>query len=1138
MTMSSVSDGSAPDGLHDRVLRWEALHAAGHDLPAEHLCADRPELERELRQWIAKLRAMEPVLDSSSPRAGASASAGNGEAGPTACYAPTPTPPAPALSVPCQREAARSEVIYDNLRFHDAGGLGEVFVARDAGLNREVALKFIQARRAADPTARRRFLLEAEVTGRLEHPGIVPVYGLGQDASGQPCYAMRLVRGETLQDAIDRFHAADGPDRDRSERAVALRGLLRRFVAVCNTIAYAHSQGVLHRDLKPRNILLDQYDVTLVVDWGLAKLLDRDEVGATPGAGLAPPRSSIDARPGAATATLAGTPHFMSPEQAGGRPLGPASDIYSLGATLYTLLTGRTPFHGQRKVRSFCIRGKFPAPRRVKPAVPRALEAVCLKAMALRPEARYATALDLAADLERWLAGEPVAAWREPLWTRAMRLARRHKPAVVGSIVAVAMATLAALGMWVVNDRRIAALQHEVQAMVLQGQAAASIQDYPDAKLVLSSAVAKIGSESALAGLKADAERLLDEIERYEKFLSQRDDALFRGTLATSLGLPENVQATEDACRRALRLFGVDVDVAVAVDLESDAHAGGALAPRLLGGRKEIAVGCYELLILLADAVASRGTDRAARAASLRRALAILDRAARLEPPTQAYHLRRADLLARLGDERGARDERDRAAALRPTLAVDAFLVGDQHVRKGEIDRAIAHFNEALRLQPDHFWAQYFLAVCFLRTHRTQEAKAHLTACLGCRPDFLWLYVHRGFAQAELGVFDDAEDDFARALASQPGVEARYSVHVIRGAERIRHGKFAAAVADLETATALLPEQCEAYVNLAQAYRGQGKLDAAVEQLGKAIGLRPRSALAYRNRASLFLERGDRVAALRDFEQALRWEPPDSPFRAQVEVERGRILEGQGSGPEAIAACDAALQASPDDPAALLLRARVLLRLERFEEARQACDRYLQRWAEPPGALFQIRGAARKRLGDEAGAAEDYTRALELAPSAEMHIHRGWAYIACAAWKLGVRDFEAAIRLGPPLSDAYNGRAYARTQLGRWREGAGDAEEALRLQPQSPEMMYNVGCTFALAAGQAEADGGLPDRRDLAGQYGQRALAAIARALDMLPAERRPAFWHETIRTDVDLESLRGSSGYEQLKAKLPAPER
>src|SRR5262249_48401754 len=156
-------------------------------------------------------------------------------------------------------------------------------------------------------------------------------------------------------------------------------------------------------------------------------------------------------------------------------------------------------------------------------------------------------------------------------------------------------------------------------------------------------------------------------------------------------------------------------------------------------------------------------------------------------------------------------------------------------------------------------------------------------------------------------------------------------------------------------------------------------------------------------------------------------------------------------------------------------------------------------------------------------------RALELVPSAEMHIHRGWAYIACAAWKLADRDFEAAIDLGPPQSDAYTGRGYARTQLGRYRGGIADAEEALRLQPQSPEMMYNVGCTFALAVGHVESDRGLPQQPQLAQQYRQSALATIARALDLLPAERRPGFWHKTVVPDADLESIRGDPGYDQL---------
>ncbi len=160
---------------------------------------------------------------------------------------------------------------YRLLRPHAKGGLGEVFVAQDTELHREVALKEIQKRHAHDAGSQRRFLLEAEITGGLEHPGVVPVYGLGRHADGRPFYVMRFIRGDNLRDAIRRFHKADGADRDPGERSVTFRQLLRRFLDVCNAVAYAHSRGVLHRDLKPGNVMLGKYGETLVVDWGLAK---------------------------------------------------------------------------------------------------------------------------------------------------------------------------------------------------------------------------------------------------------------------------------------------------------------------------------------------------------------------------------------------------------------------------------------------------------------------------------------------------------------------------------------------------------------------------------------------------------------------------------------------------------------------------------------------------------------------------------------------------------------------------------------------------------------------------------------------------------------------------------------------------
>src|SRR5208283_3534697 len=181
------------------------------------------------------------------------------------------------------------------LRPHAQGGLGAVFVARDEELRREVALKEIQERHADDPDSRARFLREAEITGGLEHPGIVPVYGLGQYADGRPYYAMRFIRGDSLHEAIDRFHKADVPDRDPGERTLKLRQLLDQFIDVCNAVAYAHSRGVLHRDLKPGNIMLGKYGETLVVDWGLAKIVGKSGSNLTGEAPLLPSAASSPA---------------------------------------------------------------------------------------------------------------------------------------------------------------------------------------------------------------------------------------------------------------------------------------------------------------------------------------------------------------------------------------------------------------------------------------------------------------------------------------------------------------------------------------------------------------------------------------------------------------------------------------------------------------------------------------------------------------------------------------------------------------------------------------------------------------------------------------------------------------------------
>jgi serine/threonine-protein kinase len=335
---------------------------------------------------------------------------------------------------------------YRPVKLHAKGGLGEVYVAIDGELNREVALKEIQERHLDRVESQVRFVFEAEVTGGLEHPGIVPVYGLGRYPDGRPYYAMRFIRGVSLREAIKSFHADDPTSKRNLAHSLPFRLLLNRFASVCQAIEYAHNRGVIHRDIKPENVMLGPHGETLVVDWGLAKSVDRAEPADAAGPGPLRPLSGAEGS-NTQMGSVLGTPAFMSPEQAAGEieNLGPASDIFSLGSTLYALLTGHGPFREKTITELLeAVRfAKFPAPRSINPNIPKPLEAICQKAMAVRPSDRYLSAAGLAADIERWLNDEPVSAYQEPALVRLGRWTRRHRTAVASTFALLTTATLA-----------------------------------------------------------------------------------------------------------------------------------------------------------------------------------------------------------------------------------------------------------------------------------------------------------------------------------------------------------------------------------------------------------------------------------------------------------------------------------------------------------------------------------------------------------------------------------------------------------------------------------------------------------------------------------------------------------------------
>jgi serine/threonine-protein kinase len=383
-------------------------------------------------------------------------------------------PGTPELTgVPTSAYVPEARDRYTLTHLHATGGIGRVWLARDSQIGRDVALKELRPERSGSPAAANRFVTEARVTGQLEHPGVVPVYELARRPGQQPFYTMRFLKGRTLTEASRAYHQKRAAGQDG---ALELNGLLTAFVGVCNAVAYAHSRGVIHRDLKGQNVVLGDYGEVIVLDWGLAKVVGQAE-------GLLDTPPVVLGEAGRPEATVAGqvigTPGYMSPEQAAGRVdlVDCRSDVYGLGAILYEILTGRPPFQGgSRNELLRRVREEKPARPRQAPGTARPdLEAVCLKALAKDPAERYASAKELAEEVQRWLADEPVRAYPEPASARLRRWARRHRPLVAGA-AALLVTAVAALAVSTVMIHREQAETEQARARAVANAAEARKQ--------------------------------------------------------------------------------------------------------------------------------------------------------------------------------------------------------------------------------------------------------------------------------------------------------------------------------------------------------------------------------------------------------------------------------------------------------------------------------------------------------------------------------------------------------------------------------------------------------------------------------------------------------------------------------------
>lgn len=649
------------------------------------------------------------------------------------------------------------------------GGIGRVLMAYDGHIGREIAIKELMRKgaplteadsRASIATAR--FLREARLTGQLEHPNIVPVYELGQRADGTLYYTMKVVRGAHLGTALEKAKTL-------AERLK----LLKHYADLCDAIAYAHSRGVIHRDIKPDNVMVGEFGETVVLDWGLAKPAGASDADAGP----TPDRRSLSKLRGVRDVTtlseeestgaktqdgaLIGTPLYMSPEQAIGDQVAvdARTDVWALGVVLYELLTGEPPFSGRKPLEILVKIVKHPVPpvRTRCPEAPPELVAICEKALAREPADRYADARGLAEEIRAYLTGGRVRAFAYGPWLRFTRWARRHRaPLIVGAASVVALLTLGVVSYVKIGDERDLALTARVEAEAARDEAQS----------------ARARAEKA----ELDTRASRDDADRLVRFMvSDLKDRLEPlGQLSLLEGVAAEIGAYQQRAdaRATPRDLIAERNRAAVSDLVGDIHrARGDLA------RAETA---YREAERLREALVSAHPD---------------DPELRFD---RAESHRRAGLLARVrGDLMGAKRQLDRAHALRVDLAnavpsaprdvralaeseLDrgelATLMGDLKAAEAAYLAAVKAARSLLLVPPEDPESRHVLAlaldalgVAYLDMDRA-EARGVFSEALGLREalvashpgNLAWL--HRlAISHARLAEVEESQKDFGAA---------------------------------------------------------------------------------------------------------------------------------------------------------------------------------------------------------------------------------------------------------------------------------------------------------------------------------------------------------------------------------------
>jgi len=1048
-------------------------------------------------------------------------------------------------------EAAQAPERYHVLGEIARGGVGIVFKGRDIDLGRDVAMKVIRPEHSTNADVVRRFVEEAQIGGQLQHPGIVPVYELGLQKDRRVYFTMKLVKGRTLAALLlDRRSPEDGR-----------RRLLRIFEQVCQTVAYAHSRGVLHRDLKPSNVMVGAFGEVQVFDWGFAKVLGRKEEG--PGEEAVRTVRSGPAGEESRVGSVMGTPAYMPPEQALGEigQLDERADVFALGAILCEILTGRPPYvpeSGELLVQA--------AQRRVGDALARLdrcatdaelvdLARACLGERGQRPRDAGVVADRLGAYLarvEERARGAELAATEARVQAREERRRRRLTLVAAAAILLTLVVAGAAWG-WLEKDRRARALTRtltvrDALAAARTRAAAARDRDGWDMARDAARAAARTARQLGTADDRAEAAALCVAADRAAEALARRETLLarLRELALQRVDVASNVHLAR-AYHDALRRYGIDL---------------AALTDEEIVRRIRESDVASELVAALSDWAFALGGLAAERPAEAARLVALT---AAADPDNLRNRLWQARLAADAGalHELAATDDPALYDGLSPGLLAAGLVCA------GEREAALDFLRDAARRRPDNLVANRLLAMLLeaQRPPLREEALAYWRAALAAAPgsadtrrrlarallasgeegpaartleplvadapalsdvqelvaaygragelegrleDWARAAVDRpgdpglalriGCAESLLGQDDRALQTFETALGGRPG-DAR--LHAGKGATLMRAGRFVDAAEAWRRATDLDPENAGNWIGLSYALDRAGRREEALAAAETAFVHKADTRAALR-RASVLASLGRLDEAIAKLQELLRMAPGDPDALAALLP----VLQRAGRWEEAVAPARALLETGTRDPDVLLTAALTLSHEGEFADARTALARLP---SLAPGAAL----AEARRLRDRCDLALAAEPALEAVLAGRRAPADGAEATGLAIICLARKRYAAAARLN---------------------------EIAFRLDParDTRRARYDAACQALKAAAGLGRDGaGLDDTeraalRGMALRWMRRNLAEweeeLARAPESAARARTALAWWQT---DADLATVAGDA-----LAALPPAER